>query len=222
MSEVQWHEFGKTLRQIHAAALPSPLLHQMRHETYTPHWRNRVKTFLQHLDDVPDADPTARELAAYLPAKRAELEALITRTEELAYSLQVQRPDLVVCHSDLHAGNFLISDDAALFIVDWDDPILAPKERDLMYVGGGQHKNWRTPEAEAALFYPAYGPTHLNPVALAYYRYERIIQDIAVECEHIFLTTDGDEDRRQSLHYLQSNFRPGGVLEISYQADTTR
>ena len=143
----------------------------------------------------------------------------MAHTAALAQTLQTQTPEFVVCHSDLHAGNFLIANDGALYIVDWDDPILAPKERDLMYIGGGQIKNWRTPQEEEALFYPAYGPTQVNPAALAYYRYERIIQDIAVECEHIFLSDEGRDDRAQSLHYLKSNFLPHGVLALAYQAE---
>jgi len=219
LSERHWHEFGVALRGIHAAALPPTLLSQIRRETYSPHWRNVVKGFLERLGDEVYDDPVANELAAYLPTKRAELRALVARTEALAQALQAQTPEFVVCHSDLHAGNFLIANNGALTIVDWDDPILAPKERDLMYIGGGQIKNWRTPQEEEALFYPAYGPTPVNPIALAYYRYQRIIEDIAVECEHIFLSGDSSEDRAQSLAYLKSNFRTNGVLALAYQSE---
>ena len=37
----------------------------------------------------------------------------------------------------VHAGNVLLGDNDKLAIVDWDNPIMAPKERDLMFVGGG-------------------------------------------------------------------------------------
>jgi spectinomycin phosphotransferase len=56
---------------------------------------------------------------------------------------------------------------------------------------------------------------------LAYYRYERIIEDIAIYCEQIFLTDEGGRDREQSLQYLASNFLPNGVLEIAYETDQT-
>jgi spectinomycin phosphotransferase len=36
-----------------------------------------------------------------------------------------------------HAGNVVVGADNELTIVDWDEPILAPKERDLMFIGGG-------------------------------------------------------------------------------------
>ena len=55
--------------------------------------------------------------------------------------------------------------------------------------------------------------------ALAYYRYERIIEDIAVECEQIFSAAGSGEDREQALRYFMSNFEPNGVLEIACQSD---
>ena len=90
-----------------------------------------------------------------------------------------------------------------------------------MYAGGGQFVNRRTPQEEEALFYRGYGPTPVNTHALAYYRYERIVQDLAVECEQIFLTSGDGEDRQQALYYLKSNFLPNGVIDIAYQADKT-
>jgi spectinomycin phosphotransferase len=80
----------------------------------------------------------------------------------------------------------------------------------------------RRPEDEEALFYQAYGQTRVNPIALAYYRYERIVQDIAAFCEQLFQTNEGHEDREQALRYLKSSFLPNGVLEIAYRSDPTR
>ena len=89
-----------------------------------------------------------------------------------------------------------------------------------MVAGGGQFGTTRTPQAEETLFYQGYGQTQTDPIALAYYRYERIIQDIAIFCEQIFLTANGGTDRQQALHYLMSNFEPFGTIEIACRADT--
>jgi spectinomycin phosphotransferase len=150
-----------------------------------------------------------------LQAKRAEIIDLVERAERLAGVLQARSPEFVLCHADLHAGNFLLDGNGAFYIVDWDTLTLAPKERDLMFIGGGLLGGWRTPEEEETLFYRAYGQRDVDPIALAYYRYERIIQDIAVFCERIFSTNGTGADREQSFHYLASNFLPNGTIKIA-------
>lgn len=221
LSERQWSEFGAALKRIHTLDVPSALASQIRRETYSPHWRETVKMFLRRLDDVID-DPVAVKVAALLKAKRDEILVLLERAETLAHSLQLQSPKSVLCHSDVHAANILIDVDGAFYIVDWDDPIFAPKERDLMFIGGAQGFIGHSAQEEETLFYRGYGQTEIDPIALSYYRYERIIVDIAVYCEQLLLTTQGGEDREQSLHYLMSNFLPGGTIEMARGSDKMR
>ncbi|MFN2195490.1 MAG: hypothetical protein ACK2UW_05120 [Anaerolineales bacterium] len=59
----------------------------------------------------------------------------------------------------------------------------------------------------------------MNRTALAYYRYERIIQDIAAFCEQLLLTTQGGEDREQAYRYFTSQFLPGFEVEIALKSD---
>ena len=221
LSDRHWGDLGRALKRIHTANVPPAFQRRIQHETYTPRWREIVKTFMARLDDGALADPVAVETAPFLKTKRDEILDLVGRAERLALALQAQAPEFVLCHSDVHAGNVLIDSSDALYIVDWDNPILAPKERDLMFVGGGQMGGGRTPVEEESLFYRGYGQTRINSTALAYYRYERIVQDMAVFCEQIFLTDEGGQDREQALRYLKSNFAPGGVLEIAYTSDQT-
>ncbi len=67
--------------------------------------------------------------------------------------------------------------------------------------------------------YHGYGHTTIDRRAVAYYRYERIIQDIAAFCQQIYATAGGDADRAQAFHYLIGNFDPGGVLDLAYRAE---
>ena len=53
-----------------------------------------------------------------------------------------------------------------------------------MFIGGGQGFAGLTPQEEEGLFYRGYGEAQIDPVAPAYYRYERIVEDIAVFCQH--------------------------------------
>jgi spectinomycin phosphotransferase len=218
LSDRHWIEFGAALKRIHTANVPSSITSLIPRESYSAQWRDLVRMFLARIDAETFDDPVAAQTAEFLQSKRDEILALVERTERLAEKLQAQPLDGVVCHSDLHAGNIFMDGDGALYIVDWDNPIIAPKERDLMFAGGGQFGNARTAREEEALFYRGYGPTSIDPVALAYYRYERIVEDIAVECQLIF-STAGDEDRERELRFMRSNFEPDGVLAIAYASD---
>jgi spectinomycin phosphotransferase len=191
----------------------------MQREAYSAEWRERVRAFVARPEEGAADDPVARAVVELLRANHDAIVDLVERAERLARALRAEAPEQVICHSDLHAGNVLIDTAGALHIVDWDAPILAPKERDLMYVGGGQGFRGHTAQEEEALFYAGYGQAQLNQVALTYYRYERIVQDIAAYCQELLLTDAGGEDRPQSLGYLRSNFLPGGTIEVSYAAD---
>ena len=222
LSDRHWIEFGAALKRIHTTVVPPALSSRIQRETYSPKWREIVKTALTRVETDIFDDPVATELAAFLKIKRGEILDLVARADRCAQALQVQAPESVVCHADLHAGNILIDASGTFYLVDWDTLVLAPKERDLMYAGGGQFGAARTPQQEEALFYEGYGPAAVNPNALAYYRYERIVEDLAVECEQIFLADGSGEDQAQALRWLMSNFEPNGTIEIAYRADTQR
>ena len=221
MPDRQWSEFGSAFKRIHTAAVPPTLIGHIRQETYSPQGRAIVKASLERVEDGVFNDSVAVRLAAFLKAKHDEILDLVRRAERLARALQARSLESVLCHSDIHAGNVLIDANGALYIVDWDDPILAPKERDLMFIGGGQGFIGHTAQEEETLFYRGYGQTEIDPIALAYYRYERIVQDIAVYCEQLLMTSEGGEDREQSFKYLKSNFLPNGTIEIAYKSDKT-
>jgi spectinomycin phosphotransferase len=219
LTDRQWVEFGSALKWIHTVEVPSALTSRIRRERYSPRGRDTVKQFLSRVEHDTFDDPVAAKLAAFMRDKHDEIAGLVTRAERLAQMLQARPRQDVVCHSDIHAGNILLGSDDAFYIVDWDEPILAPKERDLMYAGGGLMGGWRAPQEEERLFYQGYGQVQIDHVALAYYRYERIVQDIYEYCQQLFLTDEGGQDREQSLQYLASNFQPNSTIEIAYQSD---
>jgi spectinomycin phosphotransferase len=219
LTDEHWREFGATLKRIHTAEIPERITQPIRRERYSPRWRDSLANILEWLNPQDYQEPAARELAQFLQQERPLVLELVQRSHLLAEALKAQPADFVLCHSDIHAGNILIDTAGALYIIDWDAPILAPKERDLMYAGGAQFGSARTPQEEEALFYQGYGATNINQTALAYYRYERIIEDLAIYCEQLFFSGEGGEDRQQSLVYFKSNFLPGGTIEIAQRAD---
>jgi len=219
LSASQWNDFGAALRRVHETRLPPALLERLNRETFSPRWREDVRRYLAQARTGPFADALAEETAAFLVDKGDETLYLVERAERLAAVFQARAPEFVLCHADIHAGNLLLADDGACYIVDWDEASLAPKERDLMSIGGGLLGRWVSPQEEEALFYRAYGQTEIDPFGLAYYRYERIIADIAGISEQMFAAADSLADRRQFFGYLTSNFLPGHTIDMAYRVD---
>ncbi len=69
------------------------------------------------------------------------------------------------------------------------------------------------------MFYEGYGKTEIDLKALVYYRYERIIQDLAAMGEQLLLTTEGGADRERSYGWFTSNFEPGSAIEIAAKTE---
>jgi spectinomycin phosphotransferase len=220
LSDSHRRALGAAVKRIHAARIPLELKRVIPHETFSPQWREMLKSFLAQTQSNSHADIMAARLAEFMRARRAEIEHLLARAQELASRLQSMPLELVLCHTDIHGGNILITDTGDLYIVDWDNPLLALKERDLMFIGGGIDNIWSSPREEA-VFYEGYGATKLNLHALAYYRYERIIEDLAAFCEQLLSSDEGGADREQAYRWFTSNFEPGGTIEIAMKTDSS-
>ena len=215
LSDAQRIEFGMAMKQFHTADMPAALTANIPRESFSPRWRDMIRSFLTRIERETFADPLAAELALFLQANRRETLALIGRAEHLAQAIEAEETPFILCHADIHGWNLLIDGDDQLYVVDWDTLIFAPKERDLMFVGAGLGGNGHSLEEEVAFFYEGYGRVQIDPKGIAYYRCERIIEDIALYCEQIFLSDDDGEDRKQALDYLKSNYRPEGTIEIA-------
>jgi spectinomycin phosphotransferase len=203
------------MKAIHATPLPDDLAKRVPHESYSPHYRNRVRVLRRQVEQNRYDDPIAANLAAFWRTKHDEIERIVERAEQLAL-LQNGAIALAVCHSDLHGRNILVDRDGELTIVDWDEPILAPKERDLMFIGGGVGGIWNN-DQEASWFYQGYGPTELDLAALSYYRYERIVADIA-ECSERIFGMHGSAEERQKELGLINQFLPNNVVDMAHRS----
>jgi spectinomycin phosphotransferase len=214
LSEDQWVALGKTLKQLHEFDVPVFLKDRIRKESYSSKWREIVRYLDTHIDENLLSDGVALKLQAFMKEHRGVIRRLVDRAEFLSQQIQKQSPDFVLCHSDIHAGNVLIDGKGSIYIVDWDEPIIAPRERDLMFIGGGVGNVWNC-QREEALFYKGYGKVAINSMILAYYRHERVVEDIAVYGEALLSTTAGGEDRLVMYSQCVSMFEPNGVVDIA-------
>lgn len=215
MTDVQWIEFGSTLKRIHDTELTPHILQHVKQESFIPKWSRLAKTLHKQVNTREYYDPYQRQLAIFWKKNNEKIQTLIERTESLGKRLRHTNLEFVLCHADIHTANILITQKQNMFIVDWDDTLLAPKERDLMFVLGENSVETR----EEQLFFKGYGNAKINPLVLAYYGYEWCVQEIGDFGERVFLTKNtGENTKKDSVEAFMKLFSQGDVVESAFNA----
>lgn len=125
----------------------------------------------------------------------------------------------MLCHADIHTANVLIDAGGQVWIVDWDETVLAPKERDLMFaVGGGISVEMVGPRDEE-FFLQGYGATTIDPLALTYYRYAWAVSDLGASGAEVNFRSDlGPVTRRSAVDLFMGLFSPGNIVSLAFAA----
>ena len=214
LSDAQWIELGGILRKMHAVLLPHELAAQVKRETFVPPWAALVRELDAKIPVMAYENPDSQALAAFWLERAAEIRQIVERAEQLGRMAQARGLPLVLCHADIHTANVLVGvrfGQGNLHIVDWDQPVLAPKERDLMFM-------LNTPGE--AFFFEGYGDAMVDRTAFAYYRYEWVVQEFGDYGARAFLSDDvGDETRADALRGFRQLFDPGDVVDEAREVD---
>jgi spectinomycin phosphotransferase len=229
LTERQRTEFGVTLRRLHDTHLASDLEVQVRRETFipTPKWNRLVDYLAKHPLPQEHNSEVEAEFASFFRKKEAILARIASSADELGAQLRrcemAAQINFVLCHADIHTANVMVTADDRLYIVDWDQPTLAPKERDLMFVIGGGIGAYSEQPLNDAHFLRGYGDTPNEPpdlLAMAYYRNEWVIQDIAEFGETVFFQDwVGDATKQDALRIVKAMFGSGNIVDSALQAD---
>jgi spectinomycin phosphotransferase len=213
MTPSQWIAYGTILRQIHGAALLPDLAPVMRRETFVPEGADLVRELDTAVGRRAFAVPAARTLATFWREQQEKIHTLVQRGEALGQRLATRAPAFVLCHADIHTANVLVGADGQLWIVDWDETVLAPKERDLMFVAGGGINDRLVSPGDEELFFQGYGATTIDVLALAYYRYAWAVSDISAFGTEIFFRTDlGPGAKDAAADEFINLFLPGRIV----------
>jgi len=217
LTDDQWTALGKALRQIHQLQLPTSIAQSIKQEDFSPQWRKKVKSIYETIEDVIPSDEIASNFLASLKKHKSLILQLADKAEKLAKIIKEEPTDFVLCHGDIHAGNILIANDSTLYIVDWDEPVMAPKERDLMFIGAGIGNVWNRKQ-ETEQFYAGYGDTKINQDLIEYYRGDRILQDVVEFYEQLLSDNVGYKNREADYNHFLAMFEPNGVVDIALQS----
>jgi spectinomycin phosphotransferase len=185
MDAPQWRSFGSVLAEVHDVQLPRAAADQLPTEDYrTPAAAStrvldeRIRAEVRRHPAGSDASPTGALIREW-HAATGSVGAILTHIDDLGDELRACTRPSVICHGDAHIGNVQLSDDGGIWLLDWDEVVCAPRERDLMFVLGGVLAHAPVSTRQQGWFFEGYGPADIAPVQLAYYRCSWALQDIA-------------------------------------------
>ncbi|HEX6777350.1 MAG TPA: aminoglycoside phosphotransferase family protein, partial [Ktedonobacterales bacterium] len=155
MTDEQWKNVGATFNQIHQVTLPAEGFEMLRKETFDPTMYSRsVHAFDTQQARAEGGSQAERQFRSSWIAHQPTIHKGVTTLEKLAGILQRQSGPQVICHADLHPSNMIRGQANQVFVIDWDDVMLAPKERDFIFVGDARANP--STELDSAPFFQGY------------------------------------------------------------------
>ena len=210
MSADQWRTFGNALRAVHDSGLEARFADQLPSETFALPSAAVVRSVQTQEPSFDSA--AATRLQAVLLEQHEHIASMLARAQELGAQLRPKPFARVLCHADIHEANLLVADDGRVFLVDWDGPMLAPRERDLLFVIGGGITRKVTPQQEA-WFFDGYGEVQVDREAIVYYRYERLLEDIGEIGRSVYGDDIPETSREAQVQLLERIFESGAKVE---------
>jgi spectinomycin phosphotransferase len=220
MTDEQWKEVGSIFKRIHQVSPPPEGFEPLRKETFDPsEYARSVRTFeaqyvLPHTQAPRGGRASQRALLSSWMEHESTIHEVVTSMEKLAGVLQRRTLPYVICHADLHPANLLRTPTGRVFVIDWDDVMLAPKERDFIFAGDAPADG--SAQQKTSPFFQGYGETAVDWVALAYYRYERVVQDVIAFAQEICFREDLEEElKADEARLFDRMLSEGGEIDAA-------
>lgn len=256
LEAAQWRGFGALLGTVHSVRPAAPLVGGPAPLPVDGHDPGaevaRARSFAAQLSaavaEAP-ADPLLAELVALWEAGGPRVLEVAALAETTAGAPAWDTAETVICHADPHHGNLLLESGGVesggldggrsgggesrtvrtggVWLVDWDDAVLAPREADLIFVVGGVYSFAPITDAQVGWFFEGYTPASggvtladLDPTRLTYYRSTRALTDFldfadAVVADDVLALHQDPADRAAALRIAAGALSPGGLVSIT-------
>lgn len=164
------------------------------------------------LDSINNAQDLLNEESEYIK-KVAELlieykDRILNQLkvlEELGNKLRNSEISFVICHGEPHRWNTMVNNKGEVFLIDWDDSIFAPKEKDLTMV------------KDDSLVLEGYksvvGDFNLNQEVIRYYDLEWNISEIDAWSKQILYDNTNDIQNQHDLEFLISELNTLSLMQ---------
>ncbi|MEU1244683.1 phosphotransferase [Micromonospora parva] len=219
MTDAHWRAYGEVLAAVHAVPVTEELSRLLpTGGAAYPSIVTATRAVAERLRD-PDpgdlADPLVADLVVVWSAVADRLRFLIREVERRAAEQRDRPGSHVVCHGDPHLGNLLLGADGQVWLIDWDDAVLAPPECDLMFVLGGVLAFAPiTPDQQRAVL-AGYGTTEVDRARLAWFLAVRALDDLS-DWTRQALDLDAEAaDRSRAARIVRGLVSPVGLVSLA-------
>jgi Ser/Thr protein kinase RdoA (MazF antagonist) len=132
-----------------------------------------------------------------LPHKDQIFDNLQTLKDLQVYARSIQKPK-VICHTDLHGGNLMTDPSGKLYILDWENAMIAPPEHDLFFFAG-EDDFWESFWLHYTSQFPA---ASIDPELLRFYFFRRGLEDVADFIFRILRRENSPERDQQEIKWM--------------------
>lgn len=131
LDETELESLGKLLAKVHKSH--EIIGHFDKKEEFNIPYKEGVLKIYQNIDSLKDLNEPQREAKKIYSQFKHKFLSELQSLEELAQKLKNESLEFVNCHGEPSPRNIMISTDGQIYLIDWDFPFFAPKEKDLMF-----------------------------------------------------------------------------------------
>ncbi len=132
LTDTQLERLGELLAKIHQSK--TIIGEYPVRENFTIPFKNRFLAIFDSMSKITSKSTKYRtRLRLFLETHRQKFMRELETLEKLQRKVKARKLEFVNCHGEPSPGNILTSDNGEVHLLDWDDPIFAPKEKDLLF-----------------------------------------------------------------------------------------
>ncbi len=218
MTGAQWRVAGAALKQIHQVGLPAEGFASLRKESFDPaEYTRQLRALEPYLSGVQGGSQIEQEFRSGWMMYQDIIHIGTASLGRLADALRGRSGTYVICHADLHPSNMIRDHAGQVFIIDWDDVMLAPKERDFLFIDDAPANV--AARQDTSPFFQGYGQAEIDWIALTYYLWERIITDLIYCAENVLVRDDlGEAAKAEEVRVFRDTVGAGGTVDKALAA----
>jgi len=132
LTERQLERLGELLAKIHQSK--TIIGEYSVREHFEIPFKNRLVAIFNDMSKISGSSTKYKtQLKLFLEPHRQKFLEELETMGELQRRLRRKNLEFVNCHGEPSPGNVLSSNSGEVYLLDWDDPIFAPKEKDLLF-----------------------------------------------------------------------------------------